>query len=159
MCFQILTLLFAAFFCGESFAARWFLLQRVICLRGPRRPELCTSLSRANLKWKNLAGSLRAANLSKFFAYGRGFNRQTGENVHMDALGKVKAWIGGLTVIGLMLLALAIVAALLVGSNLPFFGNVTGNIMALVKSLGDAGLVGLIALGVILWLFSSRKMA
>jgi hypothetical protein len=47
----------------------------------------------------------------------------------------------------------------LVGSNLPFFGNVTGNIMALVKSLGDAGLVGLIALGVILWLFSSRKMA
>ena len=38
-------------------------------------------------------------------------------------------------------------------------GNVTGNIMALVKSLGDAGLVGLIALGVILWLFSSRKMA
>jgi hypothetical protein len=48
---------------------------------------------------------------------------------------------------------------LLVGSNLPFFGNVTGNIMALVKSLGDAGLVGLIALGVILWLFSSRRMA
>ena len=64
-------------------------------------------------------------------------------------------WIGGLTEIGLMLLALAILAALLVGSNLPFFGN----IMALVKSLGDAGLVGLIALGVILWLFSSRKMA
>jgi len=28
-----------------------------------------------------------------------------------------------------------------------------------VKSLGDAGLVGLIALGVILWLFSSRLMA
>ena len=49
----------------------------------------------------------------------------------MDALNKVKGWIGGLTEIGLMLLALAIVAALLVGSNLPFFGNVTGNIMAL----------------------------
>jgi hypothetical protein len=40
------------------------------------------------------------------------------------ALGRVKGWIGGLTEIGLMLLALAIVAALLVGSNLPFFGNV-----------------------------------
>jgi hypothetical protein len=86
----------------------------------------------------------------------KAFNRQIGENVH----GRIgKTWIGGLTEIGLMLLALAIVAALLVGSNLPFFGNVTGNIMALVKSLGDAGLVGLIALGVILWLFSSRKMA
>jgi hypothetical protein len=77
----------------------------------------------------------------------------------MDALGKVKAWIGSLTEIGLMLLALAIVAALLVGANLPFFGNVTGNIMALVKSLGDAGLVGLIALGIILWLLSGRKAA
>jgi hypothetical protein len=28
-----------------------------------------------------------------------------------------------------------------------------------VKSLGDAGLVGLIALGIILWLFSARRMA
>jgi hypothetical protein len=31
--------------------------------------------------------------------------------------------------------------------------------MALVKSLGDAGLVGLITLGIIIWLFSSRRMA
>ena len=51
----------------------------------------------------------------------------------MDALGRVKSWIGALTEIGLMLLALAIVAALLVGANLPFFGNVTANIMALVE--------------------------
>ena len=77
----------------------------------------------------------------------------------MDALQRVKSWIGGLTEIGLMLLALAIVAALLVGSNLPFFGNVTNNIQGLVKSLGDGGLVGLITLGVILWLFSGRKVA
>jgi len=77
----------------------------------------------------------------------------------MDALGKVKSWIGSLTGIGLMLLALAIVAALLVGANLPFFGSVSANIMAFVKSLGDAGLVGLITLGIIIWLFSSRRMA
>jgi hypothetical protein len=79
----------------------------------------------------------------------------------MDALQRVKTWIGSLTEIGLMLmlLALAIVAALLVGANLPFFGNVTTNIMTLVKSLGDAGLVGLITLGIILWLFSGRKVA
>ena len=77
----------------------------------------------------------------------------------MDALGRIKGWIGGLTDIGLALLALAIVAALLVGSNLPFFGNVTGNIAALVKSLGDAGLVGLITVGIIIWLFSGRKAA
>jgi len=41
----------------------------------------------------------------------------------------------------------------------PFFGNVTNNIMALVKGLGDAGLVGLITLGIILWLFSGREVA
>ncbi|MCC6889122.1 MAG: hypothetical protein IT536_11370 [Hyphomicrobiales bacterium] len=77
----------------------------------------------------------------------------------MDALNAVKSWIGALTEVGLMLLALAIVCALLVGSNLPFFGSVVGNIMALVKDLGSNGLVGLIALGLILWLFTNRKMA
>jgi ABC-type anion transport system duplicated permease subunit len=71
----------------------------------------------------------------------------------------VKNWIGALTEIGLMLLALAIVATLLVGANLPFFGDVPNNIMALVKSLGDGGLVGLIALAIIIWLFSGRKIA
>jgi hypothetical protein len=74
-------------------------------------------------------------------------------------LGTVKAWIGALTEIGLLLLALAIVAALLVGANLPFFGDVVTNIMVLVKSLGDAGLVGLLALAMIIWLFSGRKTA
>ncbi len=77
----------------------------------------------------------------------------------MDALSTVKHWIGELTDVMLMLLALAIVAALLVGQQLPFFGNVTGNIMGFVKTLGDGGLVGLIALGIIVWLFAPRKMA
>jgi hypothetical protein len=77
----------------------------------------------------------------------------------MDALHTVKSWIGALTEIMLMLLGLAIVAALLVGQTLPFFGNVTSNIMTFVKTLGDGGLVGLIALGIILWLFSHRKVA
>jgi ABC-type enterochelin transport system permease subunit len=76
----------------------------------------------------------------------------------MDALARIKAWIGGLTEVGLMLLALAIVAALLVGGSLPFFGSVVGNMIALVKELGNNGLVGLIALGVILWLFSKRSV-
>ena len=77
----------------------------------------------------------------------------------MKGIDTVKSWIGALTEIGLMLLALAIVLALLVGSNLPFFGTVTANIMALVKDLGSNGLVGLITLGIILWLFSNRKLA
>jgi hypothetical protein len=78
---------------------------------------------------------------------------------HMDALNAVKGWIGALTEVGLMLLGLAIVCALLVGANLPFFGSVVTNIMSLVTELGKNGLVGLIALGIILWLFANRKMA
>ena len=77
----------------------------------------------------------------------------------MDAVKNIKAWIGAITDMGLMLLALAIVASLLVGSNLPFFGAVVSNIVALVKDLGANGLVGLIVLGVIVWLFSKRSMA
>ena len=59
-----------------------------------------------------------------------------------------------ITELGLALLALAIVATLLVGqSNMAFLGDVAGNIMQLVAALGSAGLVGLISLGVVLWLF------
>ncbi len=77
----------------------------------------------------------------------------------MDAINTVKSWIGALTDVVLMLLGLAIVCAMLVGGSLPFFGNVVGNIMSLVGDLGKNGLVGLIALGIILWLFANRKMA
>lgn len=76
----------------------------------------------------------------------------------MSGLQAVKAWIGALTEIGLMLLALAIVAAILVGPGLPFFGGVVGNLMDVVGNLGKQGLVGLIALGIILWLFSHRSV-
>ncbi len=65
-----------------------------------------------------------------------------------------KKAIGSLTEIGVALLALAIVASLLVGpSNMAFLGDVVGNITALVSQLGNAGLAGLISLGVVLWLF------
>jgi hypothetical protein len=77
----------------------------------------------------------------------------------MDFLNTIKGWIGALTEIGLMLIALAIVAALLVGANLPFFSGVVGNLTNMVKELGANGLVGLIVLGFIMWLFSKRQMA
>ena len=78
----------------------------------------------------------------------------------MNAIQTMKSWIGALTDLGLMLLGLGIVCALLVGgANIPFFGNVSANIMAFVKDLGSNGLVGLIALGIILWLFSHRTVS
>lgn len=77
----------------------------------------------------------------------------------MDAVKGVKSIIAALTEIGLMLIALAIVATLLVGSNVPFFGGVVGNLTAMVKDLGSNGLVGLIVLGFILYLFSKRTVS
>ncbi len=77
----------------------------------------------------------------------------------MKVIESIKAWIGAITDLGLMLLALAIVATLLVGGNLPFFGAVVSNIVALIKDLGANGLVGLIALGLIIWLFSKRSVS
>jgi hypothetical protein len=77
----------------------------------------------------------------------------------MKGIDTIKHWVAALTELSLMLLALAIVLALLVGSNLPFFGAVTANIMTWVKDLGSNGLVGLITLGIIFWLFANRKLS
>jgi hypothetical protein len=77
----------------------------------------------------------------------------------MDFINTVKGWIGALTELGLMLIALGVVAGLLVGQNVPFIPQVTTNIIGLVKDLGANGLVGLLALGFILWLFSHRKVS
>ena len=70
---------------------------------------------------------------------------------------QAKSWVRSLTEIGVALLALAIVASLLVGpANMTFLGNVVENITNLVKSLGSAGLAGLISLGVVLWLVQNK---
>ena len=77
----------------------------------------------------------------------------------MNGMQQVKAVIGAITDIGLMLLGLAIIAAILVGPNLPFFGGVVSNLVGIVSDLGKNGLVGLIAVGIIIWLFSKRTLA
>jgi hypothetical protein len=77
----------------------------------------------------------------------------------MQFLQTAKTWVGGLTEVVLMLLALGIAMALLAGPSVPFLGNVVGNIVAMVNELGKNGIVGLIALGIILWLFSNRSVS
>jgi hypothetical protein len=72
-------------------------------------------------------------------------------------LNQVRTWIGSLTDIGLSLIGLGIVLGVLIGNKLPFVGDVVGNLTALIGNLGGAGLVGLIALGVIIWLLRSRS--
>src|SRR5262245_56407144 len=71
----------------------------------------------------------------------------------MNGLNTVKNWLGALVDIGLVLLALGIVLALLAGPQVPFLGNVVTNIVTVIGDLGKSGIVGLIAVGVVLWLF------
>ena len=69
----------------------------------------------------------------------------------------VRKAISSITELGMALLALAIVASLLVGpTNMSFLGDVVGNVTNLVKSLGSAGLAGLISLGVVIWLIQNK---
>ncbi|MDP7608158.1 MAG: hypothetical protein QF814_00345 [Candidatus Marinimicrobia bacterium] len=62
-----------------------------------------------------------------------------------------------LTDAGLALIALGVVLQILFGAAVPFIGlDVVGSVVALVKSLGSEGLVGLAAIWV-LWGIYSKK--
>ena len=68
----------------------------------------------------------------------------------------VKSWIGGLSSIALSLVGLSIILQVLFGDNVVFVPmDVIGNIQGLVTSLGSSGLVGLITVGVIYWIFKN----
>ena len=67
----------------------------------------------------------------------------------MKMLSGFTSSINELTRVVLALLALGIVVSLL-GGNVPFVSGIADNIVGLVQSLGDAGIVGLIAAVIIL---------
>ena len=76
----------------------------------------------------------------------------------MDIMNRAGAWIIGLTHISVMLLTLGIVWGVLFGAAVPFVGgDVVGNIIGVVTQLGNAGLTGLIALVVVIWLFRHQS--
>jgi hypothetical protein len=77
----------------------------------------------------------------------------------MRILEELKRWLGEITEISLLLIALGIAVEILFGNTVPFFGSIITNLTALLKTLGDNGLVGLIALGIILFLFRKKAVA
>ena len=78
----------------------------------------------------------------------------------MEILERVKRWVGQITELGLLLVALGIVLQILFGQTVSFMtGDIVGNLITLIKALGDNGIVGLIALAIILWLFAKRGPA
>ena len=75
-------------------------------------------------------------------------------------LSTVKSWLGELTEVGLLLVALGVVIQILFGvENTAFIGNITNNLTGLIGALGQQGLVGLIVIGIILHLLSKRRGA
>jgi len=75
----------------------------------------------------------------------------------MQMLEQVKRWLGEITEIALLLIAVAIAVEILFGASVPFFGGVVANLTALITSLGENGLVGLIALSIIFYLFNKTR--
>ena len=76
----------------------------------------------------------------------------------MRFLKEIKKWLGEVTEIFLLLIAIGITVEILFGSAVPFFGGqIVANLTALISTLGENGLVGLIALSVIFFLFYRKK--
>ena len=63
---------------------------------------------------------------------------------------EIIGYVKKLTEAGVALLALGIIMQVIFGNVVPFVGgDIVGNITAIVASLGEQGLVGLVAIGVI----------
>jgi len=67
-------------------------------------------------------------------------------------------WISELTEVSLGLLALAIVLQVLFGATVPFFPvDVVGSVVEITNQLGSEGLVGLVAVWVMMVLFGRER--
>ena len=69
-------------------------------------------------------------------------------------LDTIKCWLRQITEVGLLLIAAAVVLEIIFGSTVPYIGiGILDNIIAITAKLGQDGLIGIIAIGIILWLF------
>jgi hypothetical protein len=73
-------------------------------------------------------------------------------------LSKIKNILREIIDFGLLLIVIAIILELLFGPSSQFLGqNIIDNLVNLVKELGDAGVVGLISIAIIIYLWSRVK--
>jgi hypothetical protein len=68
-----------------------------------------------------------------------------------NALAMIKGLVTSLTSILVAVVGLGVVAGVVFGESW-FFGDVLGNLVALIQDLGDAGLVGLLAAAILIGL-------
>ena len=72
-------------------------------------------------------------------------------------MGKIKGCIGELTDIAVALVALGVAAGVVFG-DVPFVGAVLGNLIDLINSLGDNGVVGIIVLAILSGMYGRSGM-
>ena len=72
-------------------------------------------------------------------------------------MNKIKGWIGELTDIAVALVALGVAAGVVFG-DVPFVGAVLGNLIDLINSLGDNGVVGIIVLAILSGMYGRSGM-
>jgi len=75
----------------------------------------------------------------------------------MEVLNKITGWFKSLTEAGLSLLALGVVLQVLFGATVPFLKiDVIGSVVGVTKQLGSEGLVGLVAVWVLMSLYNRK---
>ena len=69
-------------------------------------------------------------------------------------LNSAKNFLREVVQLGLLLIAAAVVLEIIFGSAVPFIGvGILDNIIAITAKLGQDGLIGIIAIGIIVWLY------
>ena len=69
----------------------------------------------------------------------------------------LKSWLREIAEVGLLIIAAAVVLEIIFGSAVPFAGiGILGNLTQLTAQLGSDGLVGIITIGLVVWLYMRR---
>tara|TARA_Y100000768_G_C23648498_1_gene527444 strand:+ start:188 stop:424 length:237 start_codon:yes stop_codon:yes gene_type:complete len=69
-------------------------------------------------------------------------------------ISKITGYLNKFLEVGVLLLAVSIVAEILFGPNVPFFGSqVTNNLISLLNNLGDQGIAALIIVFAIIFVY------
>ena len=73
-------------------------------------------------------------------------------------ISKIKQILREIIDFGLLLVAIAIILELLFGPSTPFLGrDIIDNLVSLIQDLGDAGVVGLISIAIIIYLWNKAS--
>ena len=73
-------------------------------------------------------------------------------------ISKIKQIMREIIDFGLLLIAIAIIVELLFGPSTPFLGqNIINNLVGLIQDLGNAGVVGLISIAIIIYLWNKAS--